>query len=143
MNRTQAEIIERLRTNKKRDPFGWATMDLVEWLDFEQAKEFLKPDVTAEQWKEHYKPKPVRDQMVEYMPFAWEKANDCRGLSAGRTLDHYSNWLWLIGEDKMSESITNYEYYGKDNLAELCKFLGLESSQWDDGRRVNSEEGEC
>lgn len=139
MNRTQEQIVERVRTQSQRDPFGMTGMDLLEWLDFEHAKEFLKPEVTAEQWAGREQPEPIRDQMIKYMDFAWEKANNCRGLSAGRSLNHYNNWLWLLGEDQLAESMLKYEHYGKENLRRVCEFLGLDASKWDDGVRVNSE----
>lgn len=139
MNRTQQQIVERLRGNNERDPFGWSASDLLEWLDFEHAKEFLKPEATADKWAERDAPKPVREQMVEYMPFAWEKANNCRGLSAGRSINHYQNWLWLLGEDKLADSIGDYEFYGKPQLVQICEFLGIDHKQWDDGIRSNVE----
>lgn len=140
MIRTQEQIVERVRTNRERDFLGMAVGDLVEWLDSEHAKEFLKPEATEESWASSDKPKPVREQMADYMPFAWEKANNCRGISAGRSMNHYNNWLWLIGEDKFADSLLDYEYYGKDNLVRICEFLGLDAKQWDDGRRVNTDD---
>jgi hypothetical protein len=142
LTRTQEEIVERLRSEEKRDPFGWAVEDLLIWLDFDHAKEFLKPEATQEQWDPMEKPKPVREQMVEYMDFAWEKAKGCRGLSASRSMNHYANWLWLLGEDELAASMLDYEYYGKDNLVKVCECLGLDPKRWDDGVRVNSEEGD-
>lgn len=139
MNRTQEQIVERLRDDRI-DPLGWASSDLLEWLDFDHAKEFLKPEVTAQSWADTEKPKSVREQMIDYMPFAWEKANDCRGLSAGRSISHYQNWLWLLGEDELAEQIRDYEYYGKDQLVRICEYLGIDSKQYDDGIRVNSED---
>ncbi len=32
----------------------------------------------------------------------------------------------------------DYEFYGKDNLVRICDLYGWDSSQWDDGRRVNN-----
>jgi hypothetical protein len=138
MVRTQDQIVARLRTENARDYFGWASGDLLEWLDFERAKEFLKEGVTEEQWNESRKDqKPVRQQAIDYMPFAWEKANDERGLSAGRSMNHYCNWLWLMGEDELAQSMLTYQYYGKENLIRVCEFLGLDHKQWDDGERSN------
>lgn len=53
---------------------------------------------------------------------------------------HYHNWLWLLGEDELANSLLDYEHYGKPHLVKICEYLGLDSSQWDDGLRVNSEE---
>lgn len=140
MIRTQEQIVERLRSNDERDPLGFSFSDLVVWLDYEHAKEFVRPEVTAAEWAEqHGSPKPVRDQMIDYMPFAWEKANNCRGISAGRSLNHYQAWLWLLGEDGLADSLSGYQYYGKNELTRICEFLGLDAKQWDDGARVNTD----
>ena len=71
------------------------------------------------------------------MEFAWDKANNCRGISASRSIDHYSVWIWLLGdEDKLSD-IRDYEYYGKPQLVEICELYGWDHSKWDDGVRTN------
>ena len=77
-------------------------------------------------------------QMHEYMDFAWEKANGCRGISASRSMSHYKAWLWMVGEDQF-EDIERYQFYGKDELVRICEFLGLDPSKWDDGIRSNEE----
>jgi len=134
--RTQDEIVARLRTEKERDPLGLARGDLLVCLDYAHAKEFLKPEVTEAEWAEDTKDvKPVREQMIDYVPFAWQKANDCRGLSASRSMNHFTNWLWLIGADL--GDLMDYQYYGKDKLVAICKYLGLDPAKWDDGVRVN------
>ena len=74
--------------------------------------------------------------MLEYMPFAWKKANDGRGLSAARSMSHFAAWTWLAGDDL--GDLTEYEFYGKDNLVRICEHYGWDPKKWDDGRRVNS-----
>ncbi len=81
----------------------------------------------------------IRKEAVDYMEFAWDKANNFRGLSAGRSMDHFTSWLWLLGDNEIWSSLQQYEYYGKDNLRRICEFLGLDADQWDDGVRLNSE----
>jgi hypothetical protein len=138
ISRSQTEIAARLREQSKG--FNFATNDLLEHLEYEYAKEFLKTDVTPERWAEiQVGRKPIREQMVEYMPFAWEKANNCRGLSACRSIQHYQNWLWLIGQDQLAVDIEHYEYYGKPQLIRICEFLGLDAQTWDDGVRTNTD----
>ena len=134
--RTQDEIVGRVNKVKEYDMFGFETSELIVYLDFEHAKPFLKDDVTAEQWQ--VSTKTPREEMIEYMPFAWEKANNERGISAMRSLMHYAAWLWLDGNDVLAEKIGDYEYYGKPQLIAICKYLGLDPNKWDDGRRVNS-----
>ncbi len=138
--RTQAEIVARAHDLCKTLFGGMTIGDFLDWLDFEHAKPFIKVEVTPEEWaKISAEVKPIRVQMAEYMPFAWEKANNCRGLSAGRSIQHYQNWLWLLGEDALVNEIEHYEYYGKDQLTRVCEFLGLDARQWDDGVRTNTD----
>ena len=33
------------------------------------------------------------------MTFAWDKANNERNLSAGRSINHFEVWLWLLGDE--------------------------------------------
>lgn len=136
--RTQQEIVEKI--NSLSDYiFDFERQDLLVRLDYENAKPFLKPETTQEIWdKARSKILPVREQMIDYMPFAWEKANDKRGISAYRSICHYSAWLWLEGNDSLSEEIGDYEFYGKPQLIKICEYLGLDPNQWDDGIRENS-----
>lgn len=135
--KSQDEIVARIESRKADDFFGFEVSEYVDFLDYQHAKPYLKPEVTENEWKQTDKtPKEV---MIDYMPFAWEKANNCRGLSAGRSLKHYVAWLWLDGDNELWPTIEDYEYYGKNQLVEICNYLELNSSQWDDGIRVNSE----
>lgn len=79
----------------------------------------------------------ILNEMLDYMSFAFEKANNFRGISASRSMSHYSAWTWLIGDD--FGNLLDYEYYGKDNLVEICEKYGWDHSQWDDGVRLNDE----
>jgi len=123
------------------DFLGIKKSDLIMYLDYKFAHPYLKLERTEEEWNNLRKEEgldPI-EEMKSYMPFAWDKANHCRGLSAARSLDHYWTWLWLIGEEEIPKTFANYQFYGKDQLIAVCVFLGLDHSQWDDGKRVNSE----
>ena len=138
--RTQEEILERIREVKDKDIFGFEWQSLADYLDYENVKPLIKEDVTRDKWKKETRtPKEV---MIEYMPFAWDKANNKRGLSAGRSIYHYKAWLWLDGNDKLSEDIEHYNYYGKPQLIEICEeiceYLGIDHKQYDDGVRENN-----
>lgn len=133
MNRTQEEIVARMEEIKDRDFFGHQRSDLLDYLDFEHAKPYLKEGVTPEQWEE-----VLRDtmspnaRMIDYMSFAWEKANGERGLSAARTMDHYTSWLWLDGDETLHKTLENYTEYGKPQLREICEYLGVNSTDFGD-----------
>ena len=134
--RSNAEILARIEARKNADLLGIEVGDLVACLPYEAAKPFLQSSVTSEMW---VPVKRDRDSllanMLDYMPFAWQKANDGRGLSALRSMAHYSAWTWLAGDD--FGELTEYEFYGKPHLIRICEQYGWEYRQWDDGVRVN------
>lgn len=139
MKRTQDEIVERIRNRKASDFFGFESGEYVDYLDYAYAKEFLKDDTSQEQWKEAQKVvKSPEDTIKDYMSFAWEKANNCRGISASRSILHMIAWLWLDGKDW--PEIEDYAYYGKPQLVRICEEYGVDWRALDDGRWVNSED---
>jgi hypothetical protein len=123
------------------DFFGFQRSDLIDDLPFENAKEYLKDGVTAEEWDGREKRTP-EERIRDYMPFAWDKANGCRGLSAGRSVEHMKTWLWLDSKDELSDKLeTVYEFYGKPCLVLVCKEYGIDWKALDDGNWVNEEDG--
>jgi len=141
--RTQEEIIERIKEAQSRDMFGFEWHEYINALTKESAKKLkgiaMKEDADLSDWKQSLKTdEDIIIQCKEYMSFAWEKANNCRGISAGRSLMHYKAWLWMLGENKF-ENIDQYNYYGKDHLVRICEYFEIDSAKYDDGVRVNSE----
>lgn len=108
-------------------------------MDYEHAKPFLKDDAKPENWRQE-KRAPV-EIIKNYMKFAWGKANDCRGISASRSLSHMVAWLWLDEQDefliKEWNDLRDYEYYGKPQLIAICQLYGIEWKQLDNGVRTN------
>ena len=90
--RTDEEILNRIRERRPHDVLGFEWLEYLECLPFALAREFLNPEADEQVWNK-YKPsadpRDVTARMVEYMPFAWEKANSYRGLSASRSILHY------------------------------------------------------
>lgn len=137
--RTDEEIVARIQQRREADAFGFEWTLYVSRLTVSVAAPFVKDN--SQQWaiqpRDH---ESVRKQCVEYMPFAWEKANECRGISANRSIAHYQAWLWFLGEESWGDKLfDDYEHYGKPQLVRICQFLGVDHKQWDDGIRVNSE----
>lgn len=138
--KTQKEIVEKIEAEKDGDFFGFFTNDLMSYLDFEHVKPYLKEGVTEDQWEpEKLDRESILAKMHNYMEFAWEKANNFRGLSAGRSIDHYRAWIFLLGDENKFKSLPDYQYYGKDKLVEICEEYGWDSDRWDDGVRLNEE----
>jgi hypothetical protein len=144
--RTQQEILDFIPEFQKEDFFSFGVVDLIMRLEFKDAKPYLLKGTKKSDYKpSSLKRQDILDEMLKYMPFAWEKACNCRGISAGRSMLHYAAWLWLLGDEDYNffggvEELGNYEYYGKDKLVDICNRFGWDPAQWDDGIRINSEE---
>lgn len=139
--KTQEQILERIKELLPDDFLGFSTQDLIFALSFDNAKPYLKEGADQAAWDDGRlkTDDEVKAKMLDYMPFAWEKANNCRGISAARSMSHYASWVWLIGDEDKLGNLEDYEFYGKDSLVAICELYGWDHSQWDDGRRVNSD----
>jgi hypothetical protein len=139
---TEQEILSRMKEVESRDWLGTQRSDLMEFLSYVNAKQFLKEDTTAEKWAEVVaKRKSPAEQIREYLPFAWDKANNCRGISAGRSIDHMMAWLWLDGKDDLAKECEDYNLYGKPQLAKISDAYGVDWRKLDNDCWTN-EEGE-
>ena len=139
-NKTPTEIKARIERIKGGDWMGTQQSDLIDYLPFEDAKPFLKDGVTASEWDER-KVLPGLDAAKEYLSFAWDKANNCRGLSAGRSLDHLKAWLWIAGHGNIvDEHFSNYDHYGKFQLVIASELTGFDWGAADSGEWVGDED---
>lgn len=140
---TKEQILARIEEVKKNDFMGFETFDLVEALDFEDARAFLKEEVSAAEWDARKeKGENPETTIREYLPFAWEKANNCRGLSADRSVSHMAAWLFLAGHGTLVEPMRDlYQYYGKPCLVVVSELVGFPWQDYDNKRWVNDEHG--
>lgn len=124
--RDQDLIVSRIEAVKAEDFFGFAREVLIGALDFEHAKPFLKPEVTADQWDTPTVDSLTR-QAVEYLEFAYGKALDHRGISAGRSVDKLREYAWLLGRDDVVGEMdsASYENYGAPKLKAFAEGMGL------------------
>ena len=140
MERTTDEIIARIKEIDANPNISLSRMELLWYLPHDLAKQFLLTEFSK--WEVQPKNRDaIISQVHDYMPFAWDKANECKGLSAWRSMEHMSAWLWMLGEDLAAEDIEEYDFYGKPQLAAICEHFGWDWKQWDWGGWVNSEEG--
>lgn len=137
--RTQEEILNRIEDVRKNDFFGAETGDLIPFLTFENAKPFLKEGITEDQWNEKTPTEEsIKNEAKEYLPFAWEKANDMRGISANRSIDHMRAYAWLLGDEILKEfDGIAYEHYGKEKLIYISDVVGFDWKSHDNGERTN------
>lgn len=142
--RTPAEIIRRIAEVEAsgRDWMGIERGDLTRALPFDDAKPFLRDGVTVEDW-EGFNPdtETIVGMIREYMPFAWGKANGCRGISSNRSVSHMKAWLWLLEDDLGEKLDAIYIFFGKPCLRVICEKYGWDWRQWDDGEWRNEERG--
>lgn len=130
--KTVDEILERINylgAETYRDLFGAARGDLVVFLPYEHAKPFLLDGTTPAQWQ----PKELTEEAVhqavrEYLDFAFHKAEDHRGLSASRSIDHMRAWFWLLGDEEFlvyADSDNNFQNYGVPILMKAAEKVGF------------------
>lgn len=127
--RSQDEIVKRIRETKDTDFFGFGQEVLLQALDFEHAKEFIKPEVTKEIWNEvfsTYTDENLKKMASEYLEFAWDKAEDHRGLSASRSVQKMTEFVWLLGMDDVVKKIgdASFTTYGAPILKIVAEALG-------------------
>lgn len=131
ITRTPDEIVKRIKEIKQSgsDFFGVQQAHLVFALEYKDAKQFLSDDYTEAEFNEARV--SDRDALLseakEYMKFAVGKMLDERGLSAKRSVDHYSGWIWLLTNDKIHECFVSAEYgwYGRNQLRLAAEVLGF------------------
>ena len=135
--KSPVEIKNKFKEGFDNDVFGFGTGDILDALTFDEAKEYLKQEYiekenAAADWeaKRLKTDDDVKAKMLDYLPFAWGKAEDCRGLSADRSIRHFAAWAWLIDDDFYKEIEYMYENdyapYGEPILAYISNKLGYE-----------------
>jgi hypothetical protein len=128
--RTQDEIVARIEAVKGDDFLGFRQQVLVDFLDFDHARPYLKPGTTPEVWAEASTQDATDDLIAEqakgYMEFAWGKAENHRGLSAGRSIEKMTEYAWLLGRDDVLDAMdeAGYVNYGAPKLAAMCTLMG-------------------
>ena len=137
--RSTEEIVARVEAVQATGAWlDFESPDLIGYLPFEAAKPFLKDGVKAEDWTPDTDVPPL-DRARDYLPFAWEKANGNRGLSADRSVQHLRAWLWLAGYDVSADFDRRYAYYGKPCLVVASELTGFDWRSADDGDWTNTE----
>ena len=129
--RTQQEILNKIEelVNNDIDSMYIIQNDLVSFLDFEFAKEYLEEAAIEEVWgstKLTNTVDSIKDIMREYLHFAFKKAGMQIGLFASRSMDHYYAWIWLIDEEDHFGDVRQYTDYGIPHLNKIKTYLEIE-----------------
>jgi hypothetical protein len=128
-----SEIIEKIH-EVKSEMFGFKMDILTDYLPAEDLEQFLNEEGKEElkknpdAWKQITEIDEAAQDFLDYMNFAWGKALDERGLSAGRSISKLSAWLWLLGREDLVEVIENedtYNPYGAPSLINVCNALSI------------------
>lgn len=114
----------------RNSPFGFEQEVIVEFLTFEEARRWLKPEATSDGWPEPaaLTSESVTEKMRGYMDFAWSKVAGHRGLSASRSIQKMSAWLYLLGDDDLLNLCNDprqYPQYGAPILKAICEKYGF------------------
>jgi len=140
--RTQEEILNHIKEINDDDLFGFQTSDLIDFLDFKDAKQYLKEGVTKSLFNSKRQNDAIKN-IKEYMAFAWDKANSCRGLSANRSIEHMLAWTWMIDDEfykKLKKSYElDYKFYGKPQLILICEHFNIDWKKLHNGIYTNSD----
>jgi len=129
--RTDDEIVEQIESVRLDDWLGFETNDLLSYLPFARAEPYVVGRCTEIGWE--VKPRDrasVLAEMLDYMPFAWRKAQEQKALSADRTMSRYKVWTWMLGND-LGDLRSGYTDSVKSALTCICQHYGWDCSQWD------------
>lgn len=127
--RTQDEILERHKNCQ--DFLGTQKGDLLNYMNVENIKGFLTEDglKELEAGKLDYPTKDLpKDTILDYLEFAYGKAENQRGISAGRSMAHFKTWIWMddpVFYAEIIEDIDNYDDYGIPVLDRISEHYGF------------------
>lgn len=104
--------------------------DLLQFLPFNIAKDYLSKETTAEEWEMYYRPLKkgnVIGLMESYMSTAWDSCLNKRPTSSSTSLAHYKTWLWILEDQESIDYLNieeNYTCFGAPILKYICDRYG-------------------
>lgn len=131
--RSQDEIVARIKAHEAgEDFFGFAREALIDALDFDHAKPYLKDGVTAQEWQQVT---DFGDAAREYLAFAIGKIEAHRGISAERSVSKLTEYAWLLGRDDVVSAMdaADYPNYGAPKVKAFAEGMGF---PWPDDKEL-------
>lgn len=131
--RTQEEFVAKLTATSEM-PFDFSGEVASEFLDWEHVKPLLTEEALAkydsgeEKFTYWDTPQKAAQSFLDYLEFASGKAQDQRGLSAIRSIQKLSCWMWALGRDDLAELLNDddlYNPYGAPALIACSERLGI------------------
>ncbi len=135
---TKEEVDARYKERAPVDMLGFEVDEYTPYMSIEGVRPLANEGVTDETLKETQltlnRGEMVAD-MERYMEFAFEKANNQRGISASRSIQHYIAWTWLAGDYDLSTRINTvfeneYLEFGISILQGICEFYGWDWTRY-------------
>lgn len=155
IKRTPDEIVARITAieEARSDPYGVECSQLLEALPWEHASQFMREgqtEHTADSWprKNQYRDADAAYARIrDYLPHAWQKANQSAGASAARSMAFLRGVLWAIGpeHDELVASLAEqqapdrkidgetvrdlrpaFDFYGKVGLVRVSELVGFD-----------------
>lgn len=133
LSRSQGELLEKY--NSRSGFLDFYGSVLLDFMELETAKPLLKEESVTdyesgkEKWAVVNTIEEAAQDFLDYMVFAWMKAEDQRGISATRSVQKLAAWLWVMGCDDLAAQVEDeglYNPYGAPALIEVCTGMGID-----------------
>lgn len=114
--------------------FAFAKEVALDYLPFEEVKDLYTEEAKEafekgdKSWHVVTDVREAAQDFLDYMVFAWMKANDERGISASRSIEKLSAWMKILSRPDVAEILEDeslYPMYGKPALRKACEVLGI------------------
>lgn len=133
--RSQEEILEKMKKiTEEQASMDFSVEVIVYYLNWENIKPYLKEEYIEkvengeEQFNFVTSIEECAQDFLDYMNFAWGKAENQRGISASRSIQKLSTWAWLMGREDISDVLQDdslYNPYGAPALIKACNMLDI------------------
>lgn len=131
--KTRQQVVAEIRAGRESrclDGRDYSRLtDFMPVADWEALGYALKPDVASsdapipEEWTEAN----ILAQLNTDLAFAFEKALDKRGISAGLMYEVVKMWMWVLEDPLGAESETDYAQYGLPFLKAVALKYGFDN----------------
>lgn len=134
LERTVSEIQDRMR-DAQASFLDFSSEVYPKFLSVEDSREFFKEEYFDKVASGELEIPPIpsleeaAQDFLDYMNFAWGKAEDERGISATRSVQKLGAYLWLFGRDDLRRLIDDdelYNPYGAPALIAVCEEMDID-----------------